>query len=156
MDIIEAVESIRSFKAEIIQSVDIASALHQIVAVRERKQRALSKHDALMDKIISSHTVSGIYNSSGVQTSKNHAAIAEMIEDAADLGKDIQRDNAFLNDAIELVEDIVDAIADIDTRLVIQHKYIDGWTDTEIEELFSESLPGHAQRLEQKYFRSLR
>lgn len=157
MDIVEAVENIRAYREEVIENLDVASSLREIALVRARRQKALNEHDRLMDKIVSGSGVSRIYGGSQtVQRSRDYTRIQDMIAEMSDLGKEVQEDGRFLDVALELVGDIVDAIPDVDTKLVIKHKYIDGWTDTEIEELFSESLPGHAQRLEQKYFRSLR
>lgn len=156
MDIIEAVESIRSYKKEVVESLDMASALHEIATIRDRKQRAWNKHDALLDKVASSHTVSGVYNSTGVQAGKRHTAMAEMIEEASDLTKAIRKDSTLLYDCIALVEDVIKAIPDHDTRVIIEGKYLKGWTDTELSEMFSYHKPGYTQMLEQKYFQSLR
>lgn len=156
MDIYSAVECVRSYKGKVAADIELASALHEIRAIRTRKERAWKRHDELIDKVNSYHLVSGAYGSTvSVQTSRNHSAIAEMLEEASDLSREVCNDIALLNDAIDLVEDAVQAIPDKDTREIIDAKYLKGWSDTEIEEMYKYRQPGYAQRLEGRYFRSL-
>lgn len=157
MDIIEAVESIRSYKKEVVESLDMASALHEIAAIRERKQRAWNKHDALVDRANSFGLVSGAYGPTGaVRSGRNREQVQDMLAEASDLMKAIRKDHDLLYDALEIVEPIVEAIPDYDTRLVIERKYMSGCSDEELCELFSDSGPAYVQEVERKYFQSLR
>ena len=157
MDIVTAVESVRSYKEDITSSIDMASALREIAEIRARKEHAWKKYDAVHDQICSIGLVSNVYGSTGkVQTSGRRQTRQELHEENADRLKSIQKDTALLCDAIELIEERVKAIPDYDTRTIIQYKYINGWSDAELEELFGESEPGYIKKVERHYFRSLK
>lgn len=156
MDIYSAVEQFRTCKKDISSSINLAAALYEIAAIRKRKNKAWRRREQLIEKLNSSHLVSGIYGATvSVQTSANHEKRQEILAECSDLARSVREDIALLYDAIELVEDTIEAIPDRDTREIIDGKYLKGLSDTEINNRFRGQRSGYAQELERRYFRSL-
>lgn len=132
---------------------ELKAILLRLDALRREREKKIAQAEAIEEHCLSVG-VSHVFDDIGASHQRSRHSPQERMAEAVDLRKEAYNDYITISDTGYLLEDELKAlIKDYDTRLVIEYRYLYGYSMEEISEIFSEHDPHYPYEIIDRFFR---